>query len=263
MPPHNDIQTIMAIILAAVSFCRAHTKTSPLKKLLITLALSHHKKEAQSTDAQLGPTQVNTGFTTCAGGICTIVIYRREEWFKVLLHECMHAVHVEPSADIAHMLDRTIGDRIKVHGFSFAEAYVEFWARVVNCAFAVILHGYSKREQHNVMLEEQKYAKSLIPAVLRTYDLTLTSLFTREKPYITEKSNVVAYYVIASILLTNYVKVLEACGVDSRADYLSFPAERTQYFLHLVLTRKLRVGKNAKRLRPGLSLAMTTIRAIE
>jgi len=161
------------------------------------------------------------------------------------------------------MLDRTIGDKIKVQSFCFTEAYVEFWARIVNCAFAAILHGYDRKELRSVLLEEQRHANSLIPAVLQTYGITPATLFSRTQPHISEKTNVIAYYIIATILFMQYGKVLELCSVKKRIDYLSFPEKRVQDFLHLILSYKLRTARGRKKLRPGLSLAMTTIRAVE
>ena len=260
LPPHAEMRTIMAIILAAVSFCQAHASPTSLRRLSIIVALSHYRKEMLYPEIRLTPAEVNTGFTVSQTDAATIVVYRREEWFKVLLHECMHAFEVEPRT---RKLDEAIGSEIGVEAFRFGEAYVEFWARVVNCAFAAVLHGYDSGELRRVMVEEQKYASSLVPALLQTYGLTTETLFSRKRVRLVEQSNVIAYYVICTVLLMDYVKVLGACGVGNRKNYLNYPESKTELFLRLVFSYKPGCTRKSKEAQHGLSLAMTTIRAVE
>ena len=256
---HTDVHEIVTMTLAAVYFCYAHTACVPPKELSLTLALSRFKKVMHSARAQLGPSEVNTGFTIRRGGEAAIVVYRREEWFKVLLHECLHAFQVEPRTG---MLDRALGDKLKVTAFDFGEAYVEFWARILNCAFASVLGNHHDAQARRTIAKEQKHALALVPAVLHTYDRTVSSLFTSRHAHLTEKSNVIAYYVVATILLMNYETVMSACDVRYRSNYLSFPGAKAQFFKQLVLSYRLRIPETEKKPRRGLSLAMTTIRAV-
>ena len=256
---HADMHATVAITLAAVHFCYAHTTCTPPETLSITLALSGFKKVMQSARAQLGPSEVNTGFTTRRGSETAVVVYRREEWFKVLLHECLHVFQVEPRTG---MLDRALGEAMKVVSFDFAEAYVEFWARILNCAFASVLSDHDDAQVRQTIRKEQKHALTLVPAVLHTYDRTVATLLTSGPAYVKEKTNVIAYYVVSTILLMNYEAVMAACNVGGRSNYLSFPAGKAQFFKHLVLSYRLRIPEMGKKARRGLSLAMTTVRAV-
>ena len=48
------------------------------------------KKLPEHTGQEIGKINVNTGFTMTCRPKSNIVIYRKEEWFKVLIHETFH-----------------------------------------------------------------------------------------------------------------------------------------------------------------------------
>merc|ERR1711990_305671 len=78
----------------------------------------------------LEPFNVNTGYTTrCNLG--NITIYRKEEWFKVLIHESMHYLGLDFGVE-NHNLHLIFPIDTEI---SLAEAYVEFWARIFNIYF--------------------------------------------------------------------------------------------------------------------------------
>jgi hypothetical protein len=66
----------------------------------------------------VGPEHINGGYTLpCDPG--TIVVYRREEVERVLIHECLHASCSDPNVGLAHK-----------------EANTEAWAEIIYCALA-------------------------------------------------------------------------------------------------------------------------------
>jgi hypothetical protein len=53
--------------------------------ILLTSAKKFYPK-----DKVFGPSNVNTGYSSDK-----VVVYRKEEWFKVFIHECFHFFHFE------------------------------------------------------------------------------------------------------------------------------------------------------------------------
>ena len=79
---------------------------------------------------------VNTAYTYCCGSPKTkneIVIYRKEEWLKTLMHETMHAFGL----DFCSLDSDTIAETIKnifpiKSDINLNESYCEFWAETFN-----------------------------------------------------------------------------------------------------------------------------------
>jgi hypothetical protein len=85
---------------------------------------------------------VNTGMAYHCSRDNDIVVYRKEEWFKVLIHESFHAFGLSfiesdmkdgVDAAMQAMLQRTyaISHQVRVY-----ETYCEIWARILNVVFA-------------------------------------------------------------------------------------------------------------------------------
>ena len=75
-----------------------------------------------------GESHLNTGY--CDGKM--IVVYRREEWFKVFIHECMHYFRAEEALDHECTEILTLFHKKQVNVF---ETYCELCARVLNCCY--------------------------------------------------------------------------------------------------------------------------------
>jgi hypothetical protein len=84
----------------------------------------------------------NTGMSYHCASTNDIVVYRKEEWFKVLIHESFHAFGLSfiesdmpdgVDAAMQRLLQRTyaISHPVRVY-----ETYCEIWARILNVMFA-------------------------------------------------------------------------------------------------------------------------------
>ena len=107
------------------------------KKFTLYLYLSDYKKELPSTTTGiLDQVNCNTAVTyACAmNGEC--LIYRKEEWFKVLLHETMHSLCLDFSGlDYKNIKDKIKGIFPVKSKFEISESYSEFWAVFLNTTF--------------------------------------------------------------------------------------------------------------------------------
>ena len=171
----------------------------------------------------------NTGLSYHCARNNDVVVYRQEEWFKVLIHELFHAFGLSfiegdlpDGADAAmqRVLQRTYAI---AHPVRIYETYCEIWARILNVMFdcfvddhANPVYGTSTSTAFQVFVEcvmegldaNARFAQRQCEKLLRYADishetLTQPSEVNRalvDKKY-RENTNVFAYYVLTHILL--------------------------------------------------------------
>jgi hypothetical protein len=185
--------------------------------------LTPFKKELPATtDEVLGAHHINTGFTRPCPDDGVIVIYRKEEWFKVFLHETIHHFSVDFSSMDQSAVNKRIGGIFDVPSeVNLFEAYTEWWAEMYNLVFALkkpSVINLSKR-----LDKEVAHGFTQMCKVLKHMGLTYRDLFfknpesklLRQKKY-REKTNVLAYYVIHQILLHYWQDFLVWCNMHNR-----------------------------------------------
>ena len=178
----------------------------------------------------IGPDNVNSGVAYACQDNGEIVIYRQEEWFKVFIHESFHALGLDFSTMKQDQLNKNIKYLfpIETEGNLF-EAYTECWARIINCLFISFYtldkrNSIKERKEEFILTAEYclqfeaNFAVFQMVKVLQCMGLTYDHLYaadnrmelTRKLLY-KENSNVFAYYIITSILLSNYSYFISWC----------------------------------------------------
>ena len=150
-----------------------------------------------------------------------IVIFRKEEWFKVLIHESFHNFGL----DFADMNNSECHSHIlrmfKVSSeVNLFEAYTEFWAEIINACFCSFFILQNKNNVDEFILNadffinfERTYSFFQLVKTLDFMGVTyadLHSSLSRNTKY-KEKSNILAYYVIKTILIHNFQDFLSWC----------------------------------------------------
>lgn len=89
----------------------------------------------------------NTGMSYHCARNNDVVVYRKEEWFKVLIHELFHALGLSfIESDMPDGMDAAMQAMLKKtyaisHPVRFYETYCEIWARILNVVFACFADG--------------------------------------------------------------------------------------------------------------------------
>lgn len=224
-----------------------YASTMCSKELTIYLYLTNAEKTLPKHDHHtIDVTNVNTAYTTTCEVKSAIVIYRKEEWLKVLFHESVHNFALDFSnmdnKDCTERMLRLFPIKSKVNLF---EAYAEFWAELMNAAFASfeMIHGNNRsshlnncRDTHlrnlntflfhfnDLIHYELNYSLFQMTKALRFMGLTYHMLYstkaddaiTRSELY-KENTNVFSYYVVKTILLINYQPFLDWCDTHKDA----------------------------------------------
>jgi hypothetical protein len=192
------------------------------KNLTIFIYMTSLKKELPKTNAHiLDQTNVNTAFTRTCLTTSEIVIFRKEEWFKVLIHESFHNFGL----DFADMNNTECHAKIlrmfKVSSeVNLFEAYTEFWAEIINACLCSFLILQNKNDVNEFLSNadffinfERTYSFFQLVKTLDFMGVTYTDLYSsslRNSKY-KEKSNILAYYVIKTILIHNFQDFLSWC----------------------------------------------------
>ena len=206
------------------------------------------KKMPASKGESIGPENANTGYTFRCEKQNEIVVYRQEEWFKVLMHETMHAFGIDfddnsgPEAEEYLKKLFSLPDDVKI---KFTETYSEIWARIMNVAFQTYFKSPPSLESRNLY----KFKKNIdfylhLESIFSLYQCikildymginyaTLTDNTDNSKQMIAsfyrENTNVFAYYVLTSILLNNHSDFLLWCANHNGTGLNIFKVKTTQ-----------------------------------
>lgn len=188
---------------------------------------SLEKKFPTSNIFVLDETHVNTAFTTTCPKDSEIVIFRKEEWFKVFIHETFHNFGLDFSDMNNHSCHKMMLSIFKVKSLvNLYEAYSEVWAEIINCCFCSFQLLQNKQKDSKEFLEnfevlinfERSYSFFQLVKTLDFMGLEYKNLYSndfqsknmRENLY-KERTNVLAYYIIKTILLNNYPSFLSWC----------------------------------------------------
>jgi hypothetical protein len=169
---------------------------------------------------------VNTAFTTTCPKDSEIVVFRKEEWFKVLIHETFHNFALDFSDMNNAEAHRCILDIFKVRSdVNLYESYTEFWAEIMNALFCSFLTLKDKRNVDEFLSNSEffinfeiTYSFFQLTKTLDFMGLKYKDLYSKTEQSRTlrvnlykEKTNVLSYYVIKTILINNYQGFLMWC----------------------------------------------------
>jgi len=185
----------------------------------------------------------NGGFTTTCNENSEIVVYRKEEWFKVLIHESFHNLGLDFSSMNVSDFHSKIKKIFPINSdFNLYESYCEFWARILNsafCSYNVInnkndkvafdncLYFFIQIERLFSLFQCNKILDFIGISYQNLYENDKSSIVARENLY-KENTNIFAYYIASAFLLDNYINVMSWCNDNN----LLFAFDKTQFRLN-------------------------------
>jgi hypothetical protein len=220
------------MILFSVYLKYATTKCS--NKLSIFLFFSKMEKTLPEYGEQMERHNLNNAFTYPCVSNSELVIYRKEEWFKVFCHESMHNLGLDFSST-----NDTVSKDLILQIFPIKsnvrlyEAYTETWAKIMNCIFSSI-YEYTDNFDEFINRFDYLICKERVFVILQTVkilnymglkyqDLYDTNSAKRDKLYY-EKTYLISYFVINAILLNNYQEFINWC-ITNNINVLQFDNE--------------------------------------
>jgi hypothetical protein len=208
------------------SFTRSECSTH-VKILLILSPLKKELPTKDEEDQEIGSHHANTAFTYSCKADNEIVIFREEEWYKVLIHETFHAFGM----DFSSM--STSNDQFRIHqlfkGMGAAssnlriyEAYTETWATFLHLIMKTAHElPYNGRKSNTIvdhiqrsLFQEQRWSAQQCAKVLHHYGITYEGLVSGKgnaKHYVETKTSIFSYYVLKSIFMIHINEFLLWC----------------------------------------------------
>ena len=205
------------------------------KSININIYMTPFKKVFSKNKEVLGPININSGFSGVCQPLGNIVVYRKEEWFKVLIHETIHSLGLEFSQMNLSEFNKQIGALFPINSeFNIFEAYTDFWAVTLNSVLASFLVA-DKSKSFKCFVKDFKkyiycekiYISVKVGEILKYMGMTYIDLFedneksrnAREK--YNENTNIFAYFICKMILLDDYNKFIVWC-IENNKNYIDF-----------------------------------------
>ena len=203
------------------------------------------KRMPRSKSIVLDKCHVNTAFTYNCQKNAEIVLYRKEEWMKVFLHETFHTFGL----DFSGIRQTNINEFIKEH-FSIEidvllfESYTEFWGEVIHMIF---LSYYLKPNDKSHFLQTFLYMLTIeinhtmlqVNKILHHMDLHYLH-FINKHAMLRYKENtpVFSYFIIKSILLFHFNDFINWCIENNASNIIQFSTKNITLPNYLLFIKK-------------------------
>lgn len=215
------------------------------KKLTIYLLLSPFKKVLPPHNLPITYKHVNSAFTTSCSPESSIYIFRQEEWFKVLLHECFHCFGLDFSHHDNSEVENKIKKSFKVHnenGIRVYEAYVELWAEVLNIVFISYLKTKDKKSYlilfEHLINREVSFSLFQCSKILTHLNFSYDEINDEKcnSAKFEETCNLTAYYFLKFILFF-HLRSFESWCKKNNFKLFGFKKENMLNFVDFIIER--------------------------
>lgn len=241
---HLDIRKLkqrIKYIIAAIHFCASQCSYSRSGKYAFDIYFGDNKKGfSGGFNNKIEPYHVNSGLTFVDPTIDTsrIIIFRTEEWFKTLLHECVHCFNLDIQShkiNFKKLFEETfyINSDMIVN-----EAITELWARFINCAFFTYcsltknmsVTDFVSYFTLNINIE-RAFSIYQSQKLLNRFGLEYEYLVDATKAPLTKKlynenTNAFCYYVMTSLLFSDLGKTINWLTNKSNTELSFSKSER-------------------------------------
>ena len=244
----QDYLTYARMMYTWLRICAKHANSYCAQSLEIFIyPTPFNKKLPNSNLTVLGPEHVNSAYSYSCAPEGQIVIFRKEEWFKVFIHETFHAYGLDKALIHKNELNRTLPQMFRVNSeFNIYEAYTETWARIINCALSSFDSLKNKREkkvfsENMVFCLEMEKMFSIYQCnkilgfmgleykdILANANTNATTTTTTKMTKYNENTHVFAYYIITALLLNDFKGFMILCKTQNEK-LLRFDEKVTSY----------------------------------
>jgi len=197
------------------------------QQLNIYLLLTSAKKELPRNKAELiDEIHANTAFTTACSPSNDIYIYRREEWFKVFMHETFHCFGLDFSSSIGDDSTKRILSMFpaldKNTDVRLYETFCEMWAEIFHLCFCLFVskdgkcRRFSERTFREALHKEQVFSIIQSNKLLHRSGIKYGDLVENNAKIYSENTPAFSYYVIKSMMLWNIDAFLNWCVANNK-----------------------------------------------
>lgn len=231
------LKSIEKQIYVWLCIASAESTSGCSKHLSIYMYFTEFKKQFPESNQVIDRMNVNTAYTySCKlsdSGENEIYLFRKEEWFKVFIHETFHSFSLDFS--VFDMQGKNFFDRniLKIFPLNidlrFYETYCEMWAEILNVVYIVYgrennretkflinrITEYLQFEQIFSLLQVCKILDSLHISYRELYESSEKAKYKRMANY-KENTSIMSYYILKSIFMLYFGEFIEWCALNNK-----------------------------------------------
>lgn len=194
----------------------------------ITFFLTPFLKKLNITNTKnkeiLGVNNVNSGFAYVCLTSGSIFIYRKEDFFKVFVHESLHSYGIDRALvnNLNENKNENYNKFLDIFAFankpttnvSINEALTEFWTSLLY--LCVNSYQYSENLREFIYKFERLYKIELVHAlyqiskILHYNDLTYSSFINNANAKYIETSHIFSYFIVKTLMIINHEHMLNS-----------------------------------------------------
>jgi hypothetical protein len=213
-----------------------------IQYLSIDIYLVDQNKTIRDSTEKFTRNEINSGYCI-TGKTPHIVIYRKEEIFKVLIHELIHAFQYDSYEDnpkiIKHYQNKY---NISSEKINSNEAYTEIWSNIINCYLISKNIGRNRYNLFLILIAMEKEF-SYFQAEKVIYITKLNYDDKKQAIDINSDTNVLSYFIIRAELYKGLNKFLKFCKNHNR-NYIKI--ENDEVWLNHLKKNELILKKNRR-----------------
>jgi hypothetical protein len=183
------------------------------------------KKKFPKKKVILGPNEVNSALTyVTLNKNGNIVLFRKEEILKVLIHELIHSNLIDLKIILSNKSKLLNNFFCVDYNILLNEAFTETLATLINIFYIHINCKFKKNDLNKIFFNELKYSNYVCSKILKFYKIEkFSDVIKKNKINIKfpQKTNVFAYYILKNILLHNHLEfgnILELYTTNYKID---------------------------------------------
>ena len=238
----DDINYIKSWFSMVSNYAPANCSTNLDVYLFFTPFQKYLPKEKNS---QIEPKHVNSAYTYGCSKRNKIIIYRYEEWKKVLLHESFHTFNFDFHNNNFQRLRITIKDIFRIQSeYEIFETYCETWATIIHILFIyqqndnlqlndprVVFNDINKLLEKEVMFSLFQCCKILVHFKISYDDMCNinTNGHMSKINNFKETTPIISYFFFKTILLFNACKFADWCSLNNMNNMLIFSDDNHEY----------------------------------
>jgi len=224
----TEMKKYIKYIYQVLTILYEFSKEKCLNERSIHIVMMPNKKTLpKNKDDIISPFNVNSAVTTSCSKPNEVLIYRKEEWTKTLIHELVHSLGLDFSMQFSKINRET---SMKIFGikshYGIYETYAEFMATIIHSS--LVAYKFTEDYMIDREIELNTYNEYMFYSIIIINDELLFSLFQCQKILLhnnidikniksiekykslyKEKTNVFCYYILKCGLLLNLSETME------------------------------------------------------
>ena len=258
-----------------LSFLDKYANGNCSMTLNIYIFLTENEKKLTAEEPVIEPINANTAFTYSCQKNNEICVYRKEECFKVFIHETFHSFGLDFSSMSQILANRIISSTFRITNktidFKIYESYCETWAQIINIIFMLYTYDKIEAKQENYerwkkrcklyLTYENLWSVFQANKVMNHYGIREDLLSSNEISYEEKNTSPFSYYILKSYLINNIDDFILWSGKNNKntiffnnnkkniEKYSHFVCESSHNVIHSVLLQECQsfILKNGKK----------------